>query len=941
MNQAVFITGGTGFLGSEIVSRLVRTTERDIYVLVRASSEEAAVCRLRSVWHYSQDLLQAIGKRVFPVTGDFTKAGLALSPSSAAAVQDRCSLVFHCGAEIGFQKDARDLRLTNSRGTENVLDFAAGLPRLKRFVHISTAYVAGQNKGLIMEDAPAGTAFSSLYEKSKEEAEALVRASGLPFSICRPGMIIGDSVTGRAKNFNTIYYVLRLMLLGKLRVLPIFPKSRLNLVPVDYVAEAAVDIAASDQAAGRTFHLTCPPSMQPQAGELADYVRLWARRNLGIRLPKPVFLPLHGLKRVGIFHNRKEEDRRKSPVSNMLTLLPYFFSDQVFDRTNTDAVTGKEPPDWRTYIDAVLAFACRSNFMRQDGSTVFEQAAVRRKSSRYPVSFYDVGPDGIRRVSGPEASEQIERIRCALWAAGLRKGDRVALSGINSTDYMMLDQAIGLLGCVSVPLYYTTPAEEVALLLSRSGAGWFFAGDRRIMKQVSRLHSDGMLPPHVRVVSFSAADDDAPAFAIRWEDFMAGGNEPAPVQHPDPDDLATIRYTSGTTGEPKGVMFTFAQLAWMGQVLTGLLPWDERNRSMRYLSFLPLSHVVEGILASYAPYYMLARADFYYLNDFDQLTKALPKVRPSVFFSVPRFYEKLWDQMMSSRAGREWAGMKDGPGRESLAALLRRGALKKAGLDCCRQLIAGSAPMSEKLLRDFRSLGIEIHNAYGQTEAPLITINRLGDNVIPTIGTPLPETEVTAAPDGELLVRGPQVTCGYYGLETDTVKNGLLHTGDLGTIHENGHITLHGRKKEMVVTAYGKNISIPKIEERLKDIPEISEAVLIGENRPYCAALVWLAEKAGSTAGAGSTVGAVGISGDGSTSEDGSTAGAGRKAAEARIAEGIDRMNRNLSHPEQVRRFRIIERPLAISSGELTPNLKIRRSNVLDHFRAEIEGMYQ
>ena len=123
--------------------------------------------------------------------------------------------------------------------------------------------------------------------------------------------------------------------------------------------------------------------------------------------------------------------------------------------------------------------------------------------------------------------------------------------------------------------------------------------------------------------------------------------------------------------------------------------------------------------------------------------------------------------------------------------------------------------MSEALLLNFRALGVEIHNAYGQTEAPLITINRVGDNVIPTIGTPLPETEVTAEPDGELIVRGPQVTLGYYGLETDTIRDGVLRTGDLGVIHENGHITLRGRKKEMIVTAYGKNISIPKIEEAL------------------------------------------------------------------------------------------------------------------------------
>jgi len=213
--------------------------------------------------------------------------------------------------------------------------------------------------------------------------------------------------------------------------------------------------------------------------------------------------------------------------------------------------------------------------------------------------------------------------------------------------------------------------------------------------------------------------------------------------------------------------------------------------------------------------------------------------------------------------------------------------------------------VSEALLLNFQALGVEIHNAYGQTEAPLITINRVGDNVIPTIGTPLPETEVTAEPDGELIVKGPQVTLGYYGLETDTIKNGVLRTGDLGVIHENGHITLIGRKKEMIVTAYGKNISIPKIEELLKSIPGVSEAVLIGEHRPYCTALIWLEGEAGN------------------------------------LDEAIEAMNAGLSHPEQIRKYAVIPEPLSIQKGELTPNLKVKRANVEAHFRDDIEGMYR
>ena len=217
----------------------------------------------------------------------------------------------------------------------------------------------------------------------------------------------------------------------------------------------------------------------------------------------------------------------------------------------------------------------------------------------------------------------------------------------------------------------------------------------------------------------------------------------------------------------------------------------------------------------------------------------------------------------------------------------------------------GSAPVSEALLKNFRALGIEIHNAYGQTEAPLITINRLGDNVIPTIGTALPDTEITVEADGELIVKGPQVTLGYYGLQTENIQDGVLRTGDLGRMDESGHITLFGRKKDFIITAYGKNISIPKIEQRIKDIPGVSEAVLVGENRPYCTALIWLEGTCGDLSGQ------------------------------------IERMNAELSHPEQIRRFTVMEKPLSIQAGELTPNLKVKRNNVFAHYAAEIEAMYR
>ena len=903
MNEYVLLTGGTGLLGTSLAARLIQKDNVTVYALVRARDGAEGTHRLKGLWHHDEALSAAIGTHVIPVPGDFTKPGLGLSRADASLLTERITLVIHAGAEVGFTKSREELKTTNYTGTGNLLAFAKRMSSLRRFVFISTAYTAGTRTGVVKETDPAPSSFLSYYEKTKAKTEELVRSCGLPYAICRPGMIVGDSVTGWVRNFNTIYYVLKRLLLGRMPVLPVRADTKLNIVPVDYTADCILQIAFAEEADGRAFHLTCPEAAAPKAGELAEYVRGWAREHLSVTIPKPAFIPMPALRKAGAAHNARRTAGKKNDLDTLLTLVPYFFGAQTFDRTNTDSVCTAAFPEWQGFIDSLLDFACRKNFMRQSGMTVFEQAKVRRASTHYPVCYYNVSDSGIQKVTGPEANRQIDRIVSALLSHGIRKGDRIALTGINSVEYMTLEQAIGLVGAVSVPIYYTTPAAEVSLLLSKSGASWFFIGDRRMMRQVQEIQTSA------RIVAFSEGLAEAAPQVMRWEAFMekagSGDAGQAVTDAPDPEDLATIRYTSGTTGEPKGVMFNFGQLAWMGEVLTNLLPWEDRNRYMSYLSFLPLSHVVEGILASYAPYYLLAKVDYYYLNDFGSLTDALPKVRPTVFFSVPRFYEKVWEQVTSNRLGRLWMSAKDGPAREAMGALLRTAVLKKAGIDRCRQLIVGSAPVSEALLLHFRELGIEVHNAYGQTEAPLITINRLGDNVIPTIGTPLPETDVTAEEDGELIVRGPQVALGYYGLETETIRDGVLRTGDLGVIHENGHITLFGRKKDFIITAYGKNISIPKIEERLKDIPGISEAVLIGENRPYCTALLW------------------------------------QEHDIPDLQEQINAINETLSHPEQIRRYRVIGAPLSIAAGELTPNLKVKRAVVEEHFKEIIGEMYQ
>nr|MCR5181071.1 SDR family oxidoreductase [Bacteroidaceae bacterium] len=485
----IFITGATGLLGTEVVARLLQTTDCLLRVLVRASSEAEAAGRLRALWWDDAVLVSAVGNRVLPVAGDITQSLQGVVPESVAHI-------IHCAAETGLQKSRKELWDINVTGTQNVVTVALGLPRLERFTYVSTAYVAGTQGGLIQEEAPLPKHFYSLYEQSKAEAEKIVRTSGLPYIICRPGMIVGNSHTGRTRNFNTVYYVLKQMLQGRLPLLPVSSRQTVNVVPVDYVARQVADLTFHPQAEGHTFHLTAPADQLPQAGELMEAVRTWSRENLQTEIPRAHFLPMSWLRTIGKHYNSGSGAKSRSLLSNLTALMPYFLDDHLFDRTNTERFTGAYDLDWRQYLPVLLDFACRHNFMRLSDQTIFQQAMRRRASRHYPITYYNITSHGTECISGKEMNDLVCSYVGLLQQLGVQPGDTVALSGINCAEHAAIDNAIGLLGAVSVPVYYTTPADEIDLLLHKSGARWFFVGDERVMKNT------GALPASVQIIPF-------------------------------------------------------------------------------------------------------------------------------------------------------------------------------------------------------------------------------------------------------------------------------------------------------------------------------------------------------------------------------------------------------------------------------------------------------
>jgi long-chain acyl-CoA synthetase len=892
MGGVVLLTGATGFLGAQVARRLVSQADHEVVALVRGPDARAASRRLARAWWDWPELAAGIaGGQVQAVPGDVRAPGLGLDPAEWRRLTQRVTHIVHAAADLRVAAPLAELRRTNVAGVAHLLELASAAHRdhgLSRLTHVSTAYVAGLRPDEVPEDDLTGRyGFANGYERSKYEGERLVRAaaSALPVTVVRPAMIVGDSRTGAVRTFNTVYAPLRGYLTGR-RLVPVRPGLRINIVPVDWVADAIVRLTLDPAAEGRTVHLTAPFESLPTAAELVDATRRWAAEHLDLRPPRPLFVPLPGVL-----------------PGELRALRPYLAERRRYRRDHADRLLGPYAPDWRAYLPRLLSYATAHGFMHRRGRTVHEQILHRLVGGARPVAYQDLsGSAVVERDAGAVRAEMLAAAG-ALRRLGVRPGDRVAVVGLNSTRYLSVDVAVGLAGAVGVPLHPTSPPAELDEILTVSGARLLLVGAPAILSRLGELRT--RLP----VVSFCPGP--APAGVLAWADFLSSGAaDPGPATAPvGPDDLATIRYTSGTTGRPKGVAFTHRQLRWMAETMAGLLPWTARTRPAAYLSFLPMNHVVEGILATYAPYWLPAPVRIAFLDDFRQVGEALRQVRPTIFFSVPRLYEKAWAALTASRLGRRWLRGPRGLERRAERALLRRALLRRAGLDRCAQLVVGSAPASPDLLGRLRDLDVEVHDAYGLTEAPLVTLNRHGRNRIGTVGEPLPETSVRIAADAEVLVRGPQVTSGYIDAGVDQpFRDGWLATGDLGHLTADGFLVIDGRKKELLKTAYGKYLHPAKVEAMLRLLPGVAEAMVVGEGRPYCAAVLW-------------------------TEEPGVAAPAGLERAMAEL-------NACLEQPEQVRRWVVLPYDLTVEGGELTTSLKLRRTAVAERLADVIASLY-
>ena len=557
---------------------------------------------------------------------------------------------------------------------------------------------------------------------------------------------------------------------------------------------------------------------------------------------------------------------------------------------------------------------------------------------------------GARSFTYGQVRDEARRGAAALARSGIRRGDRVAILAENRVEWALADWSCICAGVVDVPIYSTLPAAQVSYILEDCGASLIFVSDAEQLEKAREAAAN--LDRLVDIVVF---DDSASADgAVAWGDFLARGDD-APVddfvaeaRRARPGDLVTMIYTSGTTGTPKGVMLTHNNLwsnIWASGQMLGVEDGDVS------LSFLPLSHILQRMV----DYLFFAGGCTITHGSIDTVAADMKRLQPTVLVSVPRLYEKVYQKVLdaggvkgklvawAAGVGRRAALLKEDGARlpfllkiqYALADRLVFTKLRLAVGGRLRYFVSGGAALAPEINRFFLGAGITILEGYGLSEtSPVTNVNTLEHFRIGTVGRPVPGTEIRIADDGEILIRGPQVMKGYYGLEEMTreviADDGWFSTGDIGELSSDGYLRITDRKKDLIKTSGGKYVAPQAIENLLKKNPYIDQAVVVGDGRKFCSVLVVPAfERLGSWAAAEGVDGAD------------SAALLADSRCQKLLQEEIFGELRDLARFETPKKIGLLSEPFTVENGALTPTQKVKRPVVTRLYADMIKSFYR
>ncbi len=579
--------------------------------------------------------------------------------------------------------------------------------------------------------------------------------------------------------------------------------------------------------------------------------------------------------------------------------------------------------------------------------------------SEKPAYLYKVA--GVYKpLSYKELREMVELTACGLAALGLKKGDKVGIVSENRIEWIIVDFAMTTTGIIDVPVYPTLTPKQIEYIFNDAGVKATFVSNQVQLSKIEKIYDS--VESLDKVIIFTEKGISAPEYLLSLKELMEIGRD-FKAKNPNywidmikevkPEDILTIIYTSGTTGEPKGVVLTHKNLVSNILSATQVVPMTPEDT---FLSYLPFSHSFErmaGFYAAFACGGVVALAE-----SIDTIAQNLLEVRPTVMTSVPRLFERLYNRIIkgvesgpalrkkifywaldvgkkyvqASKKGKVPAWLKS---QYALADKLVFSKLKARTGGRIKFFISGGAALAKELGEFFEALGIKIIEGYGLTEtSPVLTVNRLDDYKFGTVGKPIPGVEIKIAEDGEILARGPNVMLGYYNNPKATAevidKDGWFHTGDIGYFDEDGFLVITDRKKHIFVSSGGKNIAPQPIESLLAQSRYIDQVVVIGEGKPFLTALIVPDFEAIKDY----------AKQNGIPFQDEKEL-IHRDEIYRLFEREIKRVNKELAQHENIRNFRLLDKPFTIEDGELTPTLKVKRRVVEQKYKNLIEQMYE